>query len=475
MTDNLIWASAAELGELYRRGDVSPVEVVDAVLERMDQVQPTLNIMVTPTAGQARTNAAEAEKRFRAGDDLPPLYGVPMTVKDDHDTKGVRTTYGCVAFKDHVPDTDGIGWSRLKDEGVILLGKTTTPEFGLIGVTESKLTGSTSTPWRPGFTSGGSSGGSAAAVSAGVGPIAWGSDGGGSIRVPAALCGVVGIKPSIGRIPTANCTDGDSTDGPLARTVLDAAMVLQVTSGHDPRDRFAVPRDTHNYIDAAHAAGDLSGVRIAACFDLGQEVLDPRTRQVFAAALDDMRAAGAVVEEVSIELPDTEVFFDHINGHAYQEFAEEMQNWGLEIWPAIIDLARRADPVTGRQVSAAFRTGKTAIYDAFRAAMATADAHVLVSPTTAVPAFPHGGDYGPSAIVEGKQIPALGHFIHAMTEPPAHAGLPAISVPGGFTDDGLPVGLQFIGPLWADADLISVCARFERATKWYERHPQLGG
>src|SRR5262249_29596756 len=161
-------------------------------------------------------------------DELPPLFGVPMTVKDLADTKGVRTTYGCKAFADHVPDEDAIGWARLKEQGVILLGKTTTPEFGLIGVTESKLTGSTSTPWRPGCSSGGWGGGAAAAVVAGVGPVAWGSDGGGSIRVPSSLCGAVGIKPSIGRIPTADATDGDETEGPIARTVLDAAMVLQV-------------------------------------------------------------------------------------------------------------------------------------------------------------------------------------------------------------------------------------------------------
>jgi Asp-tRNA(Asn)/Glu-tRNA(Gln) amidotransferase A subunit family amidase len=191
------------------------VEVVEAVLDRMDQVDPVLNIMVTSTAEQARDDAKVAERRFLAGGDLPALYGIPMTVKDLAETAGVRTTYGCTAFADNVPDFDAIGWARLKEQGVILLGKTTTPEFGLIGVTESKLTGSTSTPWRPGYNASGSSGGAAAAVVAGVGPIAWGSDGGGSIRVPSSLCGAVGIKPSLGRIPTLNSVDGDETDGPI--------------------------------------------------------------------------------------------------------------------------------------------------------------------------------------------------------------------------------------------------------------------
>ncbi|MDZ5621092.1 amidase [Nocardioides sp. HM23] len=471
MTDELFWKTAAELGDLYRAREVSPVEVVDAVLDRMAHVQPVLNIMVTETADQARADAQEAERRFKSGEELPLLFGVPMTVKDLAETKGVRTTYGCVAFADHVPDHDAVGWERLKAQGAILLGKTTTPEFGLLGVTESKLTGSTSTPWKPGYNAGGSSGGAAAAVVAGVGPIAWGSDGGGSIRVPSSLCGAVGIKPSIGRIPTIDCDDADSTDGPIARTVLDAAMVLEVTNGHDPRDRFSVPKDTRSYIGAATAPGDLTGVRVAACYHLGQKVLDPNVRRLFGEALNDMRAAGATVEEVDIDLPDAMTFFDHINGHAYQQMVEEMDTWGIEIWPMIRELARSADGVTARQVHDANHRVKTAIYNAFRTAMNGAD--VMVTPTTPVVAFPHGGAGGPAGVVDGFDVPALGNLAHMTTEPPSHAGLPAISVPGGFTPEGLPIGVQFIGGLWADADLISVAARYQRATTWHTRHPGL--
>jgi Asp-tRNA(Asn)/Glu-tRNA(Gln) amidotransferase A subunit family amidase len=456
---------------LYRSGDVSPVEVVEAVLDRMDQVDPVLNIMVTSTAEQARDDAKVAERRFLAGGDLPALYGIPMTVKDLAETAGVRTTYGCTAFADNVPDFDAIGWARLKEQGVILLGKTTTPEFGLIGVTESKLTGSTSTPWRPGYNAGGSSGGAAAAVVAGVGPIAWGSDGGGSIRVPSSLCGAVGIKPSLGRIPTLNSVDGDETDGPISRTVLDAAMVFDATAGHHPGDRFSIPRESTSYTDVAREPGDLSGVRIAACYDLGQKVLDPEVRRVFTEGLDHMRSAGAVVTETSIDLPDTNTFFDHVNAHEYQLYVEELLADGVELWPAILEMARRADSVTGRQVSDAFRSGKTKIYNAFQMAMEGSD--VLISPTTPVPAFPHCGDNGPTRTIEGHEGLQLGSFIHSMTEPPSHAGLPAISVPGGFTAAGLPVGLQFIGRLWADAHVVSVAARYQRTTRWHTMHPDL--
>ena len=471
MTDGLYWKTASELSQMYRRREVSPVEVVDAVLDRMQHVQPSLNIMVTTTADQARVSAREAEARFGSGETLPPLFGVPMTVKDLAETAGVRTTYGSAAYVDHVPDVDAIGWERLKQQGVILLGKTTTPEFGLLGVTESKLTGSTSTPWRPGYAAGGSSGGAAAAVVSGVGPVAWGSDGGGSIRVPSSLCGAVGIKPSIGRVPTRDNTDGDSTDGPIARTVVDAAMVLEATAGHHPSDRFSVGSDPRSYVEAACAPGDLTGVRVAYCYDLGQKVLDPEVRRLFDRALEDMRAAGASTEHVDLELPDTEYVFDLVNGYSYVDVVEELRRKGVEVWPLIQEAANRASRLSGREVHAVHTSIKTQIYNAFRNAMTRAD--VLVTPTTAVSAFPSDGDRGPTRQVDGQDTIPLGMLIHMMTEPPSHAGLPAISVPGGFTDEGLPIGVQFIGPLWGDADTISVAARYERLNAWHEHHPDL--
>lgn len=470
MTDELHWKTASELGRMYRLREVSPVEVIDAVLERMEQVHPSINIMVTTTADQARVSAREAEARLGSGEDLPPLFGVPMTVKDLAETAGVRTTYGSTAYADHVPDLDAIGWERLKEQGVILLGKTTTPEFGLLGVTESKLTGSTSTPWRPGYAAGGSSGGAAAAVVSGVGPVAWGSDGGGSIRVPSSLCGAVGIKPSIGRIPTRDNTDSDSTDGPIARTVLDAAMVLDATAGHHPADRFSVPREARSYADAASAPGDLTGVRVGYCHDLGQKVLDAEVRRLFDRAVDDMRAAGASIEGVEIELPDTEYVFDLVNGYSYVDVLEELRREGVEVWPSIRELADRGSRLSGREVHGVHAV-KTQIYNAFNDAMTGLD--VLVTPTTAVSAFPSEGDKGPALQVGGHDTMPLGMLIHMMTEPPSHAGLPALSVPGGFTDQGLPIGVQFIGRLWGDADVISVAARYERLNAWHEHHPAL--
>lgn len=475
----LTWMTAAQLSEKFRTKETNPVEVLDAVIAQIERTEDNINAFVTLTLELAKEQAQDAAKRLSSGEDLPPLYGVPITVKDLVETAGIRTTYGCTAYANFVPDEDSVSWARLKSQGVILIGKTTTPEFGLLGVTESKLTGTTNNPWNTKCTAGGSSGGAAAAVVSGVAPLAWGSDGGGSIRVPSSLCGVVGVKPTLGRIPTAQSTDGDSTDGPIARTVLDAALMLDATVGHHPSDRFSLPATGEHYAEAVRKApSDMRGVRVAALPDLGQRVLHPETRRVFESSLELMRDAGATVEIVEISLPDTTEYFNHLNGPEYAAYVDEYLAGGAteeEIWPLILDFADKGRQATGMEVSRAFRDQKTEIYDAFCNAINSFD--VLVSPTTPVPAFEHGGDYGPSIPVDGVDTPPLGAFLHSMTEPPAHAGFPAISINGGFTNSGLPVGLQFMSRLHDDLGAVVAAARWENvfAATHAPRVPSIAG
>ncbi|MGW9136658.1 amidase [Streptomyces sp. NPDC055681] len=471
MADDLTWLSAHELGHLYRRRQLSPVEVVGAALDRLEQVDARLNVMVTVTADAAREQALKAERRFAAGEELPPLYGVPITVKDLTDTAGVRTTYGCVAYADHVPDEDAAAWTRLKDAGTVLLGKTTTPEFGFLGVTESKLTGTTGTPWDPARAAGGSSGGAAASTVAGVAPVSWGSDGGGSIRVPASLCGAVGVKPSTGRIPHIGNTEPDTTEGPITRSVVDAALLLDATVGPHPLDRLSLPATGERYAEAALAEGDLSGLRIAADHGLLHGPVDRATQRAFLSALEDLRAAGAVVEETQVELPDPMEFFVAYWGPEYITIVEQMRAAELEIWPLAVDIADRAARLSPVEVGRAGRETKTAIFLAY--AKVFADFDLLVTPTTPFPAFPHAGDVGGPTTVNGQLLPDPGWHLHRLTESPSHAGLPAVSVPCGFTSEGLPVGLQIIGPQYADGAVISAAARYERSTDWWTRHPAL--
>jgi Asp-tRNA(Asn)/Glu-tRNA(Gln) amidotransferase A subunit family amidase len=465
---DLTWLGAHELTTLYRARSVSPVDVIDAVLGRLDEAEPAINAFVTVTADQARRQARDAEARYLRDDDHPPLLGVPVTVKDLIDTAGVRTTYGSMTHAEHVPSEDGIAWARLATAGAILIGKTTTPEFGLLGVTESRLTGSTSTPWAPGYAAGGSSGGAGAAVAAGIGPIAWGSDGGGSIRVPASLCGVVGVKPTTGRIPTAGNTDPDSTEGPLARRVVDAALALDVTVGAHPRDRFSVPATGDDYLAAALSGRDLTGLRIATSPDLGGGPIDPETRRAFTDAVDRLATLGATVEQVELELPDVFEFFVAYWGSEYIGVADGFAQDGLEPWPLILDIADRARRLGPVDVGDALRGLKTRLYEQYADVFTTFD--LLVCPTTPYPAFPHSTEGG-LTVVDGQPIEHPAMSLHRLTESPSHAGLPAISVPAGFTMAGLPIGLQFIAPLYQDAFLISVAAAYEASSRWFERRP----
>jgi Asp-tRNA(Asn)/Glu-tRNA(Gln) amidotransferase A subunit family amidase len=289
--------------------------------------------------------------------------------------------------------------------------------------------------------------------------------------VPASLCGTVGVKPTAGRIPHANNTDPDSTEGPITRKVLDAALMLDATVGPDTRDRIALPRTGESYAAAATAPGDLTGLRIAASADLGQGPVDPETRQVFQAALDDLRSAGATVEEVEIALPPAYDFFIPYWGPEYLSVVDSMRLRGLEVWPAMSGIADRARLLTAGEASDAVRGWKTRIYNAYAEVFASFD--LLVSPTTPIPAFPHCGDKGGVDVIDGVRLDIPAVALHSHTESPSHAGLPAISVPCGFTSDDLPVGLQIVGPLYADAAVIAAAACYERATTWHQRHPTL--
>src|SRR5262249_8497560 len=267
--DALCWKSATELATLIRRRRVSPVEVVDAIIDRIERTK-ALNAYVTLDAEGARRAAKAAERAVtRRGTALGPLHGVPFSVKDLVVTKGMRTTFGTPLYKDHVPDEDAPSVARMKAAGAILLGKTNTPTFGWIGITDNLLFGATRNPWSGDHTPGGSSGGAGAAVASGLGPLAIGTDGGGSIRKPAAWCGIYGLKPSYGRIPVAphGAAWSLSHAGPMTRTVRDAALMLRVCAGQDERDPYSLPGRPIDYV--RELGGSLRGLRIAYSDTLG--------------------------------------------------------------------------------------------------------------------------------------------------------------------------------------------------------------
>src|SRR5437016_10238924 len=266
MTDDLAYTSAADLAALIARRAMSPVEVVDGVLARIEKTQPVLNAFITVCAEQARAAAREAEAAIMRDAPLGPLHGVPFAVKDLVNTARVRTTFGSVALADNIPAADSPAVARLKAAGAILVGKTTTPEFGHKCFTEAPLYGRTANPWDLARTCGGSSGGAAAAVAAGLGPIGIGTDGGGSSRIPAACCGVLGFKQTLGLVPHDLTPDGFGNQShitPLTRTVMDAALMLEAMAGPDRCDPHSLGLPAPDFIGGARAEGDLKGLRIA--------------------------------------------------------------------------------------------------------------------------------------------------------------------------------------------------------------------
>src|SRR5437660_5256040 len=309
MTADLAYTSAAELAALIARRAVSPVEVVDVVLDRIDKMQPTINAFITVCADEARAAAKAAEAAVMRGDHLGPLHGVPFAVKDLVNTAGVRTTFGSVALADNIPAADSPAVARLKEAGAILIGKTTTPEFGHKCFTEAPLFGRTANPWDLARTPGGSSGGAAAAVAAGLAPIGIGTDGGGSSRIPAACCGIVGFKQTLGLVPHDMTPDGFGNQShitPVTRTVMDTAVMLQAMAGPHRCDPHSLGLAVPNFVAAARPDGDLKGVRIAWRPLLGNTILSREVRDACERTLAAFVEMGAIVEPVDDNFTGTE-------------------------------------------------------------------------------------------------------------------------------------------------------------------------
>jgi Asp-tRNA(Asn)/Glu-tRNA(Gln) amidotransferase A subunit family amidase len=452
---------------------------MDAILSRIDRVNPKVNCLVTVVAEQARAAARQAEALLMSTpvESLPALHGIPVTVKDLEDTAGVRTTYGSKNHADNVPDQDAPIWARLKAAGAILVAKTTTPEFGCHGITESLLTGITNNPWDLGRTTGGSSGGAAAAVASGICPLATGSDGGGSIRVPSSFCGVVGLKASSGRIPIngrENAYESVVVVGPMTRTVADNALMLNVIAGPDPYDAISLPRQNLDYLDIVRSAS-IKGLKVAFCADLKNGPVDPEVINVVTAAAERFqRDLGAHVEAVDIELPDPIDYFKAWWGPEFSMVYEDLfLSFGKpENCPAHLPTVAKWGELIGAVEHARIRaTTRSKIHAAFADIFQKYD--LLIWPTTPVVAFPHPGAAGGLTHINGSPVrePLLDN--QRFTEAVSHAGYPALSLPAGFTRDGLPVGLQIAAAHGRDDAVLCAAAAFERVAPWAARRPGL--
>jgi len=464
--DELTWMSAVELAAAIRRKKVSPVEVVDAVLARIERLNPKLNAYCTVTADLARREAKAAERQLmRKGARLGPLHGVPFSIKDLVITKGVRTTWGSKLYADHVPEEDAPVVERLKAAGGIMVGKTNTPAFGWIGATHNLVFGITRNPWNPDLTPGGSSGGAGAAVAAGMAPLAVGTDGGGSIRIPSSFSGIFGLKPSFGRVPVYPFSGAWSLShaGPMTRTVADAALMLTVLAGPDERDAHSLPGQRVDYGKALR--GTLKGLRVAWSGTLGYATVDPEVHAVCAKAAKRFNEFGCKVEAVDPTWPVPYeawkvIFCGGIAARLASYLPERAQDIDAGL-VRIIEDALKWPPT--KFVQAWF--DRLTFWDHVRKFFAKYD--LFLTPTLACPPFKAGID-NPTEIA-GRPIPDYGWI--PFTYPFNMTGQPAASVPCGFTRDGLPVGLQIVGRRFDDATVLRAAACFERAQPWAGKRP----
>ncbi len=466
---------AVALARLVRDRRLSPVEVVDAVLARMERLEPELHAFCTPTPDAARAEARRLADRLASGADVGPLAGVPVGIKDLVATRGVRTVSGSHAYADFVPDEDDIVVERLKAADAIVIGKTNVPEFGYSGVGHNPVFPTTRNPWNTDLTSGGSSAGSGAAVASGMGPFAIGSDGGGSVRIPSSLCGLFGMKASMGRVPLYPHTKDERYPGvssweslehigPMSRTVADAALMLSVIAGPDQRDRFTLPTADFDWTTVAD--GGIRGCRVAFSADWGYAAVDPQVREIVAGAVRVFeRDLGCTVEvaDPGWDNPFEAFWATVANETDLRGMRRLLDELGEErMSPHLVGFLRRE--WTAEDFTDALMVRKHVNNTMARFMQ---DYDLLLTPTLAVPAF-EVGIQGPTEI-DARSV-ADTEWLH-FTYPLNLTGQPAATVPAGWTVEGLPVGLQVIGRHLDDARVLQASAAFETAAPWRDRWP----
>ncbi len=456
--------SATELLGLYRRRELSPVEAARAVLAQIDAQNPATNAYCLVRGDEAMAAARQSERRWHAGEPKGLLDGVPTSVKDLLLTSGWPTLRGSLTIDRAGPWTvDAPAVARLREHGAVIVGKTATPEFGWKGVTDSPLTGVTRNPWDPGRTAGGSSGGAAAAVASGMGPLAVGSDGGGSIRIPASFCGIVGLKPTHGRVPVyPPSTFGTlSHVGPMARTVADAALLLDAIGSPDIADPLALDRQAP--ASAALDAGAVSGLRIAYSPALGYADVDPEVARAVSGAVTALEQHGARVIQADPGFASPRATFEVLWYAGAAKIVDDIpEDRRHLIDPGLAEIAEQ-----GRRYSAvgylqALRE-RSELGIAMGAFHQTYD--LLVLPTEPIVAFAAGAEA--PARSAGRRWTEWTPF----TYPFNMTHQPAASVPCGFSAAGMPIGVQVVGPRHADALVLSACAAIEAALPWRDRWP----
>ena len=462
MSVTVEWTARGQ-AEAVRKRQISARELLELHLARIAERNPELNAIVSLDEERARAGAAAADEHLALGHPVGPLHGLPFAVKDTHAAAGWRTTYGSPLFADHVATADDLVVERIRQAGAVLIGKTNVPEFAAGSHTFNRVFGTTRNPVDPSRSAGGSSGGAASALASGMVPLAEGSDMGGSLRNPASFCGVVGLRPSLGRVPTwpnENHWETTSTSGPMARTVGDLALLLSVIAGPDPRVPTALGEPGSAF--APPLSGTLAGLRVGWSLDLGGAFrVDPQVESVLEDAGRLLVRAGATVLATHPDLSLGEDTFRTLRAWLFQaSFGELLAAHPDDIKASLADNIRAGEGLTGADVARAYRQ-RSALSDTMRRFFHDHD--LLVLPTSQVPPFPADQEY-PTEI-DGEPMTTYLDWMRSAYLITV-TGCPAISVPAGHTPDGLPIGVQLVAPHGQDRRLLEIAAAFEQARGW---------
>ncbi len=465
--NEICFTPATELAQLIREKKISPVEVIDIFLKRIEDINPRLNAFCTLTAETARQEAARAEQAVMNGEPLGPLHGVPFSIKDLIHTKGVKTMRGSKIYENFVPDEDAPLVTRLKKAGGIMMGKTATPEFGWKGMTDSPVTGVTRNPWNTDLTPGGSSGGAGAQVAAGMTPLAVGTDGGGSIRIPSSFSGIFGLKPSYGRVPVypPSALDALSHAGPMTRTVADAALMLSVMAGPDESDPLSLEAAPADYVGLLNKG--VKGLKAGWSPDLEHFSTDTQVAEITA-------GAAKVFEELGVSLEEVKPGFDNIS-RAFGIFwlsgmagmlEDYLEEWEDRIDPGLVEMVKQGLTLRAADFAKA-QIKRNEFRDQVRRYFERYD--LLILPT--VPILPFKAGLSAKEALEGQPVDYRNWS--PFTAPFNFSQNPAATVPAGFSKEGLPVGLQIVGRRFADLTVLQAAAAFEAARPWTEKRPNL--
>ncbi len=472
MSLDLLALPATEAARLIRTKQLSPVEYMTAILAAIERSQPVINAFTVVTAEAALAAARIAEGAVMSGAALGPLHGLPVSIKDLVDTAGVETFYGSAVHKGHVPTRDATTVKRLKAAGGILVGKTTTPEYGHKGLTDGPSFGITRNPWNLDYSPGGSSGGAAAHVAAGLGPLALGTDGAGSIRLPASASGLIGLKPTRGAVAHGYAPDVISSisyAGPMTRTVADAALMFGVLAGPEPDDPWSLG-GTLAPVSAGLIGNRIAGMRIGYIRRMANPDVDAEVQAATEAALKALADLGAEVEEVTDKIDwieeDGRIL---MRTGMWTKSRNDLERWGNQLDPSYRDFMEDGRKVTMERLREA-ETARTRLYQAVQRLLGRYD--LLASPSLVVPALKvtHHASRD-QVMVNGKPQgftrTGFSSYLYAFNL----TGHPAISVPNGWNAAGLPIGFQLIGKWWADNDLLRLAAMLEIARPWAQRRP----